>query len=99
MNPEAKRPPASDSGVSEGADRALECQSEETPAAPPEPPGLGAIRRFFRRPWIQGIWLWLRAIGRGLRAGWKWLDKNAGPIARGIEKAGNTAVRASRGVA
>ena len=34
---------------------------------PPDPPGLGAIRRFFRRPWIQGIWLWLRAIGRGIQ--------------------------------
>ena len=64
---------------------------------PPDPPGLDAIRRFFRRPWIQGIWAWLCLIGRGIRAAWKWLDKNAGPIARGIEKAGNTAARVSRG--
>ena len=64
---------------------------------PPDPPGLGAIRRFFRQPWIQGIWAWLCLIGRGIRAGWKWLDKNADPIARGIEKAGNTAARVSRG--
>ena len=64
---------------------------------PPDPPGLAAIRRFFRHPFFQGIWLWLRAIGRGLKATWKWLDKNAGPIARGIEQAGNVAVRASQG--
>ena len=64
---------------------------------PPEPPGLGAIRRFFRQRWIQGIWAWLCLIGRGLRAAWKWLDKNAGPIARGVEKAGNTAARVSQG--
>ena len=36
-------------------------------------------------------------IGRGIRAAWKWLDRNAGPIARGIEKAGNTVARVSRG--
>ena len=41
--------------------------------------------------------MWLRAIGRGIQAAWKWLDRNAGPIARGIEKAGNTAARVSRG--
>ena len=58
---------------------------------PPDPPGLGAIRRFFRQPWIQGIWAWLCMIGRGIRAAWKWLDRNAGPIARGVEKAGNRA--------
>ena len=66
---------------------------------PDDPPGMDAIRRFFRHPFFQGIWLWLRAIGRGLRAVWKWLDKNAGPIARGVEQAGNVAVRASRGAA
>ena len=70
---------------------------DTAPAAPPDPPGLDAIRRFFRRPWIQGIWAWLCLFGRGIRAAWKWLDKNAGPIARGIEKAGNTAVGVSRG--
>lgn len=66
---------------------------------PDDPPGMDAIRRFFRHPVFRGIWLWLRAIGRGLRAIWKWLDRNAGPIARGIEQAGNVAVRASRGAA
>ena len=64
---------------------------------PLDPPGLAAIRRFFRHPFFQGIWAWLRMIGRGIRAAWKWLDKNAGLIARGIEKAGNTAARVSRG--
>lgn len=63
---------------------------------PGDPPGMAAIRRFFRRPVFQGIWLWLRAIGRGIRAVWRWLDRNAGPIARGIEKAGDVAARASQ---
>ncbi len=64
---------------------------------PGDPPGMGAVRRFFRHPFFRGVWLWVRAIGRGLQATWKWLDQNAGPIARGIEKAGNTAVRVSEG--
>lgn len=63
---------------------------------PDDPPGMAAIRRFFRHPVFLGIWAWLRVIGRGVRAVWKWLDRNAGPIARGIEKAGDVAVRASR---
>ena len=63
---------------------------------PDDPPGMAAIRRFFGHAVFQGIGAWLRAIGRGIRAVWKWLDKNAGPIARGIEKAGDVAVRASR---
>ncbi len=63
---------------------------------PDDPPGMAAIRRFFGHPVFQGIWAWLRAIGRGIRAVWKWLDRNAGPIARGIEKAGDVAARASR---
>ena len=97
MNPDAKGTPAGGSPASGEPDRALEHRTEEMPAAPPEPPGLGAIRRFFRRPWIQGVWAWLCLFGRGIRAVWKWLDKNAAPIARGIEKAGNTAVRVSQG--
>ena len=48
---------------------------------PPDPPGLDA----FRRPWIKGIWLWLRAIGRGIRAAWKWLDQNAA-LSPGVSK-------------
>ena len=80
--------------------REIESQSAtDLPSAPPprDPPGLQAIRRFFRHPFFQGVWLWLRAVGHVLRAAWKWLDQNAGPIARGIEKAGDVAVRASRG--
>ena len=46
---------------------------------PADPPGLDAIRRFFRQPWIQGIWAWLCMIGRGIRAAWKWLDKTPAP--------------------
>ena len=81
-------------------DREIESRSAtDLPSAPPpnDPPGMQAIRRFFRHPFCQGVWLWLRAIGRVLRATWKWLDRNAGPIARGIEQAGNVAVRASHG--
>ena len=81
-------------------DREIESRSAtDLPSAPPpnDPPGMQAIRRFFRHPFFQGIWLWLRTMGRGLRASWKWLEKNAGPIARGIEQAGNVAVRASQG--
>ena len=81
-------------------DREIERRSAtDVPSAPPpnDPPGMQAIRRFFRHAFFQGVWLWLRAIGRVLRATWKWLDKNAGPITRGIEQAGDVAVRASRG--
>ena len=67
------------------------------PALPADPPGLGAIRRFFRRPWIQGVRAWLCFLGNGIRDAWRWLDKNAEPIARGVEKAGDIAVRASQG--
>ena len=62
---------------------------------PPDPPGLDAIRRFFRRPWIQGIWAWLCMISRGIQVACKWLDRNAGPIARGIVTAGNSLTRVS----
>ena len=61
------------------------------------PPGFDAIRDFTDHPWIQGVWGWLLLIGRAIWTACKWLYKNAGPIARGIEKAGNTAARVSRG--
>ncbi len=90
MDRETRIAPASGAGPPDAVDPADKRR-------PDDPPGMDAIRRFFRHPFFQGIWLWLRAIGGGLRAVWKWLDKNAGPIARGVEQAGNVAVRASRG--
>ena len=90
MDRDSEITPTPDPGPPDASKPALERQT-------PDPPGLDAIRRFFRQPWIQGIWAWLCMIGRGIQAAWKWLDKNAGPIARGIEKAGNTAARVSRG--
>ena len=63
------------------------------------PPGLEAIRRFFDRPWIRGVRAWLRFFGRGLRSAAVWLGRNAGPMARGIERAGHAAARVSRGAA
>ena len=81
-------------------DREIERRpAADPPSAPPprDPPGMQAIRRFFRHPFFEGVWLWLCAIGGGLRTAWKWFEHNAGPIARGIEKAGDVAVRASQG--
>ena len=89
MDQEISTAPPADSGAPAGGTPA--------PEPRPDPPGLDAIRRLFDHPWIRGIWAWLCFFGRGIRAAWKWLDKNAGPIARGIEKTGNTAVRVSRG--
>ncbi len=62
-----------------------------------EPPGLPAIRRFFDRPWLRGVGAWLRYLGRGIRRGWRFFDRNAGPIARGLAAAGRTAENVSRG--
>ena len=76
----------------------------DAPAAPEpgpagDPPGLDAIRRFFRRRWIRGVREWLCFLGNGIRDAWRRLDEHAGPIARGVEKAGGIAVRASPGAA
>ena len=90
MDQEISTTPPSDSRASDVGIPTTEPQPETLP-------GLDAIRGFFNRRWIRGIWAWLCLFGCGIRAAWKWLDKNAGPIARGIEKGGNTAVRISRG--
>lgn len=60
------------------------------------PPGLGRIRRFFDRRWIRGAWLWLRFVGRGIRAGWGWTNRNAGPILRGLARAAEAGAELSR---
>ena len=80
------------------ADRKAPARCDLPPSRRPgDPPGMAAIRRFFGHPVFRGIRAWLRLIGDGIHAAWKWLDKNAGPIARGIERAGDIAGRASQG--
>ena len=61
MDRETRIAPASGADPPDAGNTAVERR-------PPDPPGLGAIRRFFRQPWIQGIWAWLCMIGRGIRA-------------------------------
>ena len=69
---------------------------ERSPEVEESPPGLERIRRFLATPWIRGIWLWLRLIGRGLRRAWRWTSKNAGPIVRGLERAATTGAEVAR---
>ena len=88
---------APEHSTSEAIPRAGQRPPEPMRPAGPDPPGLAAIRRFFRRRWIQGVWAWLCYLGRGIQAAWQWLGENAGPIARGVEKAGDIAVRTSQG--
>ena len=56
--------------------------SESEPASPDAldetPPGLEAIRAWIGkpRPWLRGVWLWVRWIGAGIQAAYQYLTKN-----------------------
>ena len=60
------------------------------------PPGLDRLRRFFTRGWVRGVWLWARLIGRGIATGVRWVWKNAGPMARGLERAAAAGAEGAR---
>ena len=49
MDRDSEITPTSDPGPPDASKPAPERQT-------PDPPGFDAIRRFFRQPWIQGIW-------------------------------------------
>lgn len=58
------------------ADPASEPEDEPTPSE--TPPGLDAIRAWLRkpRPWLRGIWLWVRWILSGPPEAYRWLKRH-----------------------
>ena len=110
MDRETRIAPASGVDPPDHPDSGLEPRPDGKPPGPPgppglpsrppgrpEPPGFDAIRDSTDHPSSRGVGGWLFAIGHAIWAACKWLYKNADPIARGIEKAGNTVARVSRG--
>lgn len=62
------------------------------------PPGLDAIRAWIRKPhpWLRGVWLWIRWIGAGVAAGYRFLGKHAGPAAKRLGEIASKGERLSR---
>lgn len=62
------------------------------------PPGLDAIRAWIRKPhpWLRGVWLWIRWIGAGVAAGYRFLGKHAGPAAKRLGEIAPKGERVSR---
>lgn len=62
------------------------------------PPGLDAIRAWFRKPhpWLRGVWLWIRWIGAGVVDGCRFLGKHAGPAAKRLGEIASKGERLSR---
>ena len=65
------------------------------------PPGLEAIRAWFRkpRPWLHGIRLWIREFAKWWRAFRKWAAKNAVPAARRAAELAASGAEAARALA
>ena len=62
-------------------------EATEAPAQDERPPGLDAIRGWLTRPrpWVRGIWLWIRWIFGGIRDGGRYVVKNAPAAAKRVQ--------------
>ena len=83
----------------------LDLRSEEPVSEPADanaleetPPGLDGIRAWIRkpRPWLRGVWLWIRWIATGLADGYRFLKKQAGPAAKRLHQIASEGERLSR---
>lgn len=68
--------------------------------APEEkPPGLDAIRAWLPkpRPWLHGVWLWIRWILSGIPAAYRFLRKNWPAVREGIHRVAVQGEKVARG--
>ena len=86
----------------------LDLRSEEPVSDPASesalnetPPGLDAIRAWFRkpRPWLHGVWLWVRWTLAQVAKGYRLVKQNAGPAAKRLRQIASEGERVSRAAA